>query len=637
MGSQIIGPHKKLRVAVEKLIVIFDLGASEIGCKKMDKILQQSLTMVNAPLAFVCCDAKWNIQQRSHRWLELFPHSTLMENLSCISTMDAQYASGDWSVLQSIFETGESQMLAVQVSPPGSDHFEGTLVVWYEATAGSEFLRLVLLDADCQGVNGELDRLRMQYELILSAAGEGIYGLDLQGRTTFANQATVDLLGWEPGEILGAPLHDIHHHSHPDGSPYPRETCPIYAAFNDGAVHRVDDEVFWRADGSSVPVEYISTPIIHEGSLQGAVVTFRDISERKKAEAELEKQYAEIKRLKDELEQERDYLRDEIQTSANFGSIIGSSPALKRTLAQIEAVAATPTSVLVLGESGVGKEMIARAIHAQSPRASESLVKVNCASIPKELFESEFFGHVKGAFTGAHRDRVGRMQLANGGTLFLDEVGEIPLDLQGKLLRALQEREFERVGDERTITVDVRIVAATNKNLEEEVKAGRFREDLYYRLSVFPISVPPLRERSQDIPLLAQYFLDEQCQQFGREPMLLTKAQAHSVSHMSWPGNIRELKNVIERAIILSRGRRLRLDLALPDLAPSDLVVQAPPAQHEEVLTEDEFRQLEKSNLLKALEQCAWKISGDNGAAALLGIKASTLSYRMNNFGITRP
>ncbi len=490
--------------------------------------------------------------------------------------------------------------------------------------------------ADCERTEDELRRLLNTHQLILDAAGEGIYGLDCEGKTTFVNSAATEILGWRDEDVLGKPLHDIHHHSHADGSHYPREECPIYAALNDGEVHRVDCEVFWHADGSSVPVEYTSTPIWEEGVLKGAVVVFRDVSSRKLMERQREQAYQEISRLKEQLEQERDYLRDEINLNVNFGEIIGESPALKRTLSQIEAVADTPASVLVLGESGTGKESIARAIHAHSGRAAQPLVKVNCASIPKELFESEFFGHVRGAFTGAHRDRIGRMQLANNGTLFLDEVGEIPLDLQGKLLRALQEHEFERVGDEKTVKVDVRIVAATNRDLAEEVKKGNFREDLYYRLSVFPIEVPALRERQADIVPLAQHFLQQSCQQLGREFPKLTRQQSERLLSHPWPGNIRELKNVIERAMILTQKGNLRLDLALPDITGASNRAQAEPQIGANFLTEIEIRSLERANLIKALRHANWKISGVGGAAQLLGIKPSTLSYRMANFGIKR-
>ena len=266
--------------------------------------------------------------------------------------------------------------------------------------------------------NEELAELRVQYQLILDSAGEGIYGLDGDGTITFSNAAATEILGWEIDDVLGHPAHDVHHHSHADGTPYPRDECPIYAALHDGEVHRVDDEVFWHINGSCVPVEYVSTPIMKDGMPNGAVVIFRDISKRLKIERQREKAYVEVQALTVQLELERDYLRDEINVAVNFGEIIGESQALRRTLAQIESVAITPASVLILGESGVGKEMIARAIHTRSDRADHSLVKVNCASIPKDLFESEFFGHIRGAFTGAHQDRVGRLQLADGGTLF---------------------------------------------------------------------------------------------------------------------------------------------------------------------------------------------------------------------------
>ncbi|GAB1257212.1 sigma 54-interacting transcriptional regulator [Aurantivibrio plasticivorans] len=476
------------------------------------------------------------------------------------------------------------------------------------------------------------------HELILGAAGEGIYGLDCNGNATFVNEAAIRILGWNEGDLIGNPLHDLHHHSHADGSRYPREECPVYAALKDGEIHQVDDEVFWHSDGRAVPVEYVSTPIWENGELKGAVCIFRDISERVKAEQEREQAFEEIKDLKEQLEQERDYLRDEINITANFGEIIGESQALKRTLSQIEAVAKTPTSVLILGESGVGKEMVARAIHMHSDRCEHPLVKVNCASIPKELFESEFFGHVRGSFTGAHRDRVGKMQLANHGTLFLDEVGEIPLDLQSKLLRALQENEFERVGDENTLKVDVRVIAATNRDLSEEVRKGRFREDLYYRLSVFPVEVPPLKERTADIPPLAQHFLNNFCQQLGRKPLTLTQAQVAQLKQHHWPGNIRELKNVLERAVILSTGMtKLKLDLALQADEEKDAAPLEPTFSDVGVLTEEEFMQLEKSNLRNAMKKANWKISGADGAAELLGIKPSTLAYRLSQHGIKKP
>jgi PAS domain S-box-containing protein len=374
------------------------------------------------------------------------------------------------------------------------------------------------------------------------------------------------------------------------------------------------------------------------GEVHQMLVASKDVTERNHAERELRAALAENATLREELERERDYLREEVNVAMNFGRIVGRSPSLKQMLAQVEAVAGTPASVLVLGESGVGKELVARAIHARSGRANGPLVKVNCASIPKELFESEFFGHVKGAFTGAHRDRVGRFQLADGGSIFLDEIGEIPFELQGKLLRVLQESEFERVGDDITRTVDVRVIAATNRNLEQLVVDGQFREDLFYRLSVFPIDVPPLRKRPEDILQLAQHFLEQTCNEFGRKPLKLTQAQAQVVQAYEWPGNVRELKNVIERAVILSKGNNLRLELSLPESAGSQAGIEnRAVASDDQLLTEIQMRSLQKQNLITALKQTNWRVSGTDGAAELLGIKPTTLADRIKSFGIRKP
>lgn len=375
------------------------------------------------------------------------------------------------------------------------------------------------------------------------------------------------------------------------------------------------------------------------GKVRRQLVASKDVTERNRAERELRVALAENARLREELERERDYLREEVNVAMNFGRIVGQSPALKHMLTQVEAVSRTPANVLVLGESGVGKELVAHAIHARSDRAEGPLVKVNCASIPKELFESEFFGHVKGAFTGAHRDRVGRFQLADGGTIFLDEVGEIPIELQGKLLRVLQESEFERVGDDVTRTVDVRVIAATNRYLERLVLDGEFREDLFYRLSVFPIRVPPLRERKEDVIQLARHFLEATCREFGRSPLTLTRAQLQVIQAYDWPGNVRELKNVIERAVILSDGNVLRLDLSLPaDLSATSGPAPATAAPGEDrILTEQELKTLQRDNLVAALEQANWRVSGQGGAAELLGLRPTTLADRIKSFNIKKP
>ncbi|MEW6131505.1 MAG: sigma 54-interacting transcriptional regulator [Acidobacteriota bacterium] len=351
--------------------------------------------------------------------------------------------------------------------------------------------------------------------------------------------------------------------------------------------------------------------------------------------------FAEIEHLREQLKLENDYLREEAKVERAFGGIVGESAALKKILDQIELVAASDASVLILGESGTGKELIARAIHERSQRSMGPLVKVNCASIPRDLFESEFFGHVRGAFTGAIRDRVGRFQLADGGTLFLDEIGEIPLDLQSKLLRVLQEGTFERVGEEKTRRTNVRVVAATNRDLRREIATGTFRQDLFFRLSVFPIELPPLRERREDIPLLVQHFIEEARKQARCGKLQVSDAQMAALQRYHWPGNVRELQNVIERAMILSRcgAQPLNFDWVLPVAEPSSAL---PPdnspeaAQAATFLTQAEWEAQERANLMAALETANWKIYGAGGAAQLLGMKPTTLASRLQSLGIKK-
>jgi transcriptional regulator with GAF, ATPase, and Fis domain len=346
--------------------------------------------------------------------------------------------------------------------------------------------------------------------------------------------------------------------------------------------------------------------------------------------------FEEINRLREQLEMENAYLREEVNQELAFGEIVGHSPALNQALMQIHMVAPTGATVLIQGESGTGKELIARAIHERSARRARPLIKVNCASIPRELFESEFFGHVKGSFTGAVRDRAGRFQLADGGTLFLDEVGEIPLELQSKLLRVLQEGEYERVGDERTRRVDARLIAATNRDLNREVAVGRFRQDLYYRLAVFPIEVPPLRERRGDIPSLVDHFVDLVCRRLKIPKPRFAPSQLQLLQNYDWPGNIRELQNVIERSVILARGGALRFD-DLPRAASTTKagppIVKTDPA---DVLTVAEMRRRDRANILAALERTGGKIYGPGGAAELLGVKGTTLATRIKALKIKK-
>ena len=339
--------------------------------------------------------------------------------------------------------------------------------------------------------------------------------------------------------------------------------------------------------------------------------------------------FEEIAFLKERLEEEINFLREEVTAQRGSSEIIGDSPALRKVLQQIDLVAQTDATVLITGESGTGKELIARGIHERSPRNGRPLVTVNCGAVPEALFESEFFGHVRGAFTGALRDKAGRFELADGGTLFLDEIGEVPLPMQAKLLRVLQEQEIERVGDTRTRKVNVRILAATNRDLRAEVAAGRFRQDLFYRLSVFPIESPPLRERRDDIPTLAEHFIRTAAKRMNRRPPKLSAAAARELSAQHWPGNVRELQNAIERAVILAQNGPLIFDAPA---APSP----KPALGNATVLTRADLKQRERESITAALAQTAGKIFGPGGAATLLHMKPTTLASRIKALGLTR-
>lgn len=474
--------------------------------------------------------------------------------------------------------------------------------------------------------------------LILQAAGEGIYGVDTEGRTTFINPAAENILEYELAELLGKRIHHIIHHTHGDGSEYAAKECPIYQAFRDGIVRKIENEIFWSKSGKPIDVEYTSTPIRDNGHLVGAVVIFRDVTEKNRDRERLLGALEEVKQLQERLELENAYLQEEISSEYNHQQIIGKSPAIQQVIQKIELVAPTDATVLINGESGTGKELVARAIHDLSDRSRRSLIRVNCAAIPVDLFESEFFGHKKGAFTGAASDRVGRFELANQGTLFLDEVGEIPLQLQGKLLRVLQEQQFERVGDTVTRDVDVRIIAATNRDLKKLVDIGEFREDLYFRLNVFPIESVPLRDRMDDIPLLAQHFLQHIAKQTNKPIMKISLSQLEHLKRYHWPGNVRELENIIERQIILARNDELRFgDL----LATKNTTIEAEINTSQEqvsaipdVMSDEDIKRMEIKSIKTALEQCRGKVSGIGGAAELLNIPPTTLASRIKKYEI---
>jgi transcriptional regulator with GAF, ATPase, and Fis domain len=348
-----------------------------------------------------------------------------------------------------------------------------------------------------------------------------------------------------------------------------------------------------------------------------------EIENRKRAERELQRALAEIEQLKDRLQRENIYLRDEIKLEHNFEEIIGQSDALKYVLFKVEQVAPTDATALILGETGTGKELVARAIHNASSRGDRPLVKVNCATLPSNLIESELFGHEKGAFTGAQMKQIGRFELADGGTIFLDEIGELPLDLQVKLLRVLQDGEFERLGSSRTIKSDVRVIAATNRNLKEAVRKGRFREDLWYRLNVFPITVPPLRQRREDIPLLVKSFVQRFSMKMGKVITTIAPQETEALQNYSWPGNVRELENVIERAVIVSQGPALS--------------VEVPKTSESITGGKRALEEVDREHIVRVLEESGWRIEGKSGAAQILGLNPGTLRSRMKKLGIKRP
>jgi formate hydrogenlyase transcriptional activator len=440
---------------------------------------------------------------------------------------------------------------------------------------------------------------------------------DLDTRLIRVNRAAMRILGIKPEEVAGT-FGKSFVPDNPDAQRRLREALePIERGTETSGVVL---ELRRKDDGKPVWIQWWSKPVLGGDYTR---TMFLDITDRVLTERE-----------RAQLQAHNDYLWEEIRSEHNFGDIIGESPGLQKVMQQIQLVAPTYAAVLVTGESGTGKELVARAIHDHSPRKGRVLIKVNCSAVPENLFESEFFGHMKGAFTGALKDKPGRFELADGGTLFLDEIGEVPLAMQAKLLRVLQEHELERVGDTRTRTVNVRIIAATSRDLKKEVDTGRFRQDLFYRLSVFPIEIPPLRERRDDIPPLAAHFVRQSARRMGRPPPRVTQSTMSQLTSYDWPGNVRELQNAIERAVILTHDSQLQFDW-LPIAKPTPTVSPAP-ADTPAVCTRVELKKRERENLEAALAQTGGKVFGPAGAAALLGMKPTTLTSRIKALGLER-
>ncbi len=469
------------------------------------------------------------------------------------------------------------------------------------------------------GVIGELE----QYRRLLNNIPAEIGVFDREGRFLFNTPSGIKdpaMRQWVIGKT---------HHDWCRKRNYPLSIADKRQAVIDQCVAEkriVTLEELWH-DKAGGPLYYLRMfcPVLDaEGRVTHVIGFGNDITALKKTEKKLRHALEEVKQLKDRLHAENVYLQEEIKLHHNFGEVIGMSEVLKKVLRKVEQVAATEATVLILGETGTGKELIARAVHGLSVRQGRPLVKVNCAALPDNLIESELFGHEKGAFTGAHARRVGRFELADGGTIFLDEIGDLPLGLQAKLLRVLQEGEFERLGSSTTRKVDVRVIAATNRDLESAMAQGDFREDLYYRLNVFPLKSPPLRERAGDIPLLVQHFINKHNAKLGKQIKRVPASAMAKLQAYPWPGNVRELENVIERAMILSDGGQLDLG----DWLPGQRVPGAPGIATLEAL--------QRMHILRVLELTGGRVSGEKGAAKMLDINPKTLQSRMKKLGIER-
>src|SRR5262245_15418457 len=470
---------------------------------------------------------------------------------------------------------------------------------------------------------GETLRSALDFrERVMAAATFSIAVIDPEGKILLANRAAAEVCGSEVEEVIGRSLYNC---ISPDDVARVTEIVQITLAHG-FSVSNAECEVL-RRDGMTRTLRFSLQPLTLESGQRGLVGTAEDVTERKESEAKLRRALAEVERLKNQLQEENLYLKEEVKLSHNFGEIVGESDALKKALYLVERVAATGATVLILGETGTGKELFARAVHDLSARKDGPFIKVDCGAIPAGLIESELFGHEKGAFTDAIKRRVGRFELADGGTIFLDEIGDLPLDLQIKLLRVLQEGAFERVGGARTIKTDARVVAATNRDLGRRIESGAFREDLYYRLATFPILLPPLRDRPEDIPLLALHYVKKYGASLGKKIECVPQQLIEKLQAYHFPGNVRELENIIERSVILSNGPALQMDVSFTSTRQT-----AP--EPEELKTLEE---VERSHIMRVLDASNWRIEGPQGAAKRLGLHPSTLRSRMRKLNINRP
>ncbi|MFC1494316.1 sigma 54-interacting transcriptional regulator [Thermodesulfobacteriota bacterium] len=461
-----------------------------------------------------------------------------------------------------------------------------------------------------------LEESEKRFRMLVEQAGDAFFIHDYSGRIMDVNLRACEMLGYNRDELLGMSISDVDievgQEQHKDRYWDPLES-ERYITFE--GTHQ-------RKDGNIFPVE-VRLGRVDLGDKPLLLSLTRDVTERKKSENELKRAFKEINELKNQLEEENVYLRREVEVKYRYKEIVGESKSIKKVLMSAERVAKENSCVLITGETGTGKEILARAIHNLSPRKGHSMVRVNCAALPASLIESELFGREKGAFTGAASRQVGRFETADKSTIFLDEIGDLPMELQAKLLRVLEDGTFERLGSSKSITVDARVIAATNHDLAELVKNEMFRRDLFYRLNVFPVVVPPLRERKEDIPLLVWAFVEEFSQSMGKSIKNIPKKVMDELQSYHWPGNIRELKNVIERAMIMSSG--------------STLQIERQQAENSKVTGNISLKELEREHIKQVLISTGWRVTGKNGASRILGLKDSTLRSRMKKLGITRP
>jgi PAS domain S-box-containing protein len=496
----------------------------------------------------------------------------------------------------------------------GAGNVLGLLAVFDQRPMPDRPRHLYILRIFAASVAAALERLRAEqrYRDLYEQAPVGYLSVDVDGRIVCANQQATQMIGYAAEELHGRRVAELFADC-PAGK---SRDADVFDRLRRGEEVAGREVKLRRKDGQALWISLWMTPIRgQDGQLLSSRAIWVDITQRVRAEAE-----------RTRLEQQNLYLQDEIKAVHNFEELIGQSAALQAVLDKVRSVAPTDASVLITGETGTGKELIARAIHSASKRRDKPLIKINCAAFPAGLVESELFGHEKGAFTGAIARRSGRFELADGGTIFLDEIGEIPLETQVKLLRVLQEREFDRVGGGSPIKVDIRILAATNRDLLQSVRDKTFREDLYYRLSVFPIALPPLRERKEDIPLLVHYLVHKFAVRIGKHLDGVTEQTMQRLIDYPWPGNIRELENILERAVILTTGSTLAI---APDLLP--LADAAPAGRQQQTL-----EAIERDHIVSVLHQSEWVVDGPRGAARILGLHPNTLRNRMKKLGITR-